>query len=433
MTQPLRPHDTSRRLLQRALKSIPLGSQTFSKSHLQFPPEIAPQFFERGKGAQVWDADGKQYTDFVNGLLSVMLGYGDRDVDSAISQQLSHGITFSMPHRLEMEVAEQLIAMIPCAQKVRFGKNGSDATAGAIRVARAYTGRDDVAVCGYHGWQDWYIGSTARSLGVPDATRALTHSFTFNDIFSLKRLFENPDLKLAAVILEPMNVAYPAPGFLKAVRELCDRHGTVLIFDETITGFRFAKGGAQELFNVTPDLATFGKGLANGMPLSAIVGQEDLMQVMDDIFFSFTMGGETLSLAAANAVLTKIQAGNVLPHIHAMGERMLSGLRAKHAALGQPDWLNICGHPSWSFSMLSDSESADAWQLKTFYIQEMVARGYFTLGSQNMSFAHKQADIDGFLNAFSQVLEHMADAIASGTIAQTLRCKPIEPVFKVRG
>ncbi|MEM7568918.1 MAG: aminotransferase class III-fold pyridoxal phosphate-dependent enzyme [Pseudomonadota bacterium] len=433
MTQPLRPFDTSRRLLSRARKTIPLGSQTFSKSYLQFPPEIAPQFIEHAKGATVTDVDGHSYTDFVNGLLSVLLGYGDPDVDAAIAKQLGSGISFSMPHRLEMIVAEQLVDMIPCAQSVRFGKNGSDATAGAVRVARAYTGRDHVAVCGYHGWQDWYIGSTARHLGVPQATRELTHSFTYNNIFSLKRLFDDPDISLAAVVMEPMNVDYPAPGFLKAVRELCDRHGTVLIFDETITGFRFHEGGAQALFNVTPDLATFGKGLANGMPLSAVVGQRDLMAVMDDIFFSFTMGGETLSLAAADAVLTKLRNEDVLPHIHGLGDRLMAGLKAQHDAISSPNWLKICGHPSWSFAMLSDAPSADVWQLKTLYIQEMVARGYLTLGTQNLSFAHSDADIDGFLQAFCEVTGLMAGAIEASSVSEHLRCKPIEPVFRVRG
>ncbi|MEM1021132.1 MAG: aminotransferase class III-fold pyridoxal phosphate-dependent enzyme [Pseudomonadota bacterium] len=426
MTQPLRQFDTSRRLLDQALKTIPLGSQTFSKSHLQMPPEIAPQFLERGAGATVWDADGRPYTDFVNGLLSNLLGYQDPDVDKAIADQLSNGISFSMPHRLEMMVAEQMVDMIPCAEMVRFGKNGSDATAGAIRLARAYTGREDVAVCGYHGWQDWYIGSTARHRGVPEATRALTHSFAYNDLASLEALFETP---LAAVILEPMNVAWPAPGFLEGVRALCDKHGALMIFDETITGFRFAAGGAQDLFGVTPDLATFGKGLANGMPLSAVVGRKDVMQLMEEIFFSFTMGGETLSLAAAHAVLTKIQTRPVLRYIHALGQQLMDGLTAQYEALGNPDWLEICGHPSWSFALIS---GPDMWPLKTLYIQEMVARGFLTLGSQNMCFAHSEQDVDGFLAAFADVTEMTADALANGTVAERLRCAPIAPVFQVR-
>lgn len=432
MTQPLRPFDSSRRLLDRALKTIPLGSQTFSKSHLQFPPEIAPQFIERGEGATVWDADGKPYTDFLNGLLSVMLGYQDADVDAAIAKQLKDGIIFSMPHRLEMQVAEQLVEMIPCAEMVRFGKNGSDATAGAIRLARAYTGRDHVAVCGYHGWQDWYIGSTARNAGVPKDVQALTHSFAYNDLASLERVFADAP-SIAAVILEPMNVEWPAPGFLEGVRALCDKHGAVMIFDETITGFRFHNGGAQALFGVTPDLATFGKGLANGMPLSAVTGKRSIMKLMEEIFFSFTMGGEALSLAAADAVLQKLKREPVVETIGKHGQAIMDGIASQITALGAPDWLKLAGHPSWSFTMISDSASADTWSLKTLYIQEMIARGIITLGTQNMSYAHNETHVAAFLDAFTNVTKHMDEAVKASSVQDLLRCKPLEPVFKVRG
>ena len=278
-------------MLARARRTIPLGTQTFSKSYTQYPHGVSPYFIARGKGSHVWDIDGNEYVDFVNALCSVTLGYGDTDVDSAVRTQLDDGVIFSLPHPIETEVAEAIVEMVPCAEAVRFGKNGSDATSGAIRLARAYTKRDRVAVCGYHGWQDWYIGSTARSAGVPDAVKQLTHSFAYNDLESLNRLLDAHPNDFAAVILEPMNVTYPKPGFLESVRELTEQRGIILIFDETITGFRFANGGAQELFGVTPDLATFGKGLANGYPLSAIAGRSDIMKLMEEIFFSFTFGG----------------------------------------------------------------------------------------------------------------------------------------------
>ena len=258
----------SEALLARAEQVIPLGSQTFSKSRIAYPHGVSPFFIERGQGCQVWDVDGNQYLDFVSSLLCVTLGYADADVNSAVSRQLADGVIFSLPHKLETEVAEQLVELIPCAEQVRFGKNGSDATAAAIRLARAVTGREHVAVCGYHGWQDWYIGSTTRDLGVPAAVKALTHSFSYNNLASLEALFSQ--YPLAAVILEPMNLNWPEPGFLEGIRALCDRHGAVLIFDEIITGFRFAIGGAQQLFGVTPDLACFGKGMANGLPISAL-------------------------------------------------------------------------------------------------------------------------------------------------------------------
>jgi len=276
--------------LKRAEITIPLGSQTFSKSRTQYPVGVSPLYISRAKGATVRDLDGNSYVDLVNALASITLGYRNRGVDTAIRNQLRKGISFSLPGKLEAEVSEKLVDMIPSAEMVRFGKNGSDATSAAIRISRAYTGRDHVAVCGYHGWQDWFIGSTTRNKGVPKPVSELTHSFKYNDAESLESILVN--YQVAAVILEPMNVSFPNEGFLLRVKELAKKHGAVLIFDETITGFRLSAGGAQELFNVNPDLSTFGKGMANGMPLSAIVGRSEIMKEMENVFFSGTFGGE---------------------------------------------------------------------------------------------------------------------------------------------
>ena len=266
-------------LLERALKTIPLGSQTFSKSKTQYPMGVSPFFIQRGKGSRVWDVDGNEYIDFVNSLAAITLGHCDPDVDAAVRAQLEEGVIFSLPHPLEMQVAELIVKLVPCAEKVRFGKNGSDATAGAIRLARAFTNRDHVAVCGYHGWQDWYIGSTSRDLGVPKAVKDLTHRFEYNNIKSLAKIFQEQEL--ACVIIEPMNIEYPIDGFLEKVKELAHKNNALLIFDETITGFRYSLGGAQEFFNVVPDIATFGKGMANGHPLSAVVGSNEVMKIVE--------------------------------------------------------------------------------------------------------------------------------------------------------
>ena len=252
----------SEELLEQALRVIPLGSQTFSKSMTALPFGVSPYFVDRAKGSRLWDVDGNEYIDFVNGLACVTLGYCDPDVDAAVRKQMESGVTFSLPHRLEIDVAEMLVTMVPCAEKVRFAKNGTDVTSGAIRVARAYTGRERVAVCGYHGWQDWYIGSTSRDLGVPTCVKALTHPFLYNDIASLTRVLDEHRNEFAAVILEPMSAEFPRDGFLEQVRDSTHRHGAVLVFDETITGFRYGPGGAQQEFGIIPDLATFGKGIA---------------------------------------------------------------------------------------------------------------------------------------------------------------------------
>jgi glutamate-1-semialdehyde 2,1-aminomutase len=422
----------SEELLERALRVIPLGSQTFSKSFTQYPLGVSPYFIERGEGGHVWDADGNEYVDFVNGLCAVTLGYGDPDVTSAVKGQLDSGVIFTLPHPLEMRVAEAIVEMVPCAEMVRFGKNGSDATSGAVRLARAFTGRDHVAVCGYHGWQDWYIGSTARNRGVPEAVRALTHGFTYNDLDSLHKLLTEHPSGVATVILEPMNAQAPNDGFLEGVKELTHKHGAVLIFDEVITGFRYANGGAQEYFGVTPDLACFGKGLANGYPVSAVAGRADIMKLMEEIFFSFTFGGEALSLAASLATIEKLKREPVVATMRKRGEKLMKGVEDLICRHGMGELLTLSGHPSWSFLNFRDQGGYSLYEIKTLFLQEVFARGILTLGTHNMSYAHSESDIDRLLAVYDEVFPLLKGAVAERRLAQILRCNPLEPLFKLR-
>ncbi|MNX24307.1 3-aminobutyryl-CoA aminotransferase [compost metagenome] len=425
-------YQTSEELLSRALKTIPLGSQTFSKSKTQYPFGVSPYFIQRGQGSHVWDVDGNEYVDFISSLCSVNLGYNDPDVTAAVRNQLEDGVIFTLPHQLEMLVAEKIVEMVPCAEMVRFGKNGSDATSGAIRIARAFTGRDHVLVCGYHGWQDWYIGTTARNLGVPQATRDLTHTFPYNDLDALKALLEQYRGQVAAVILEPMNVAYPKEGYLEGVKALTHEHGAVLVFDETITGFRFANGGAQEFFGVTPDLATFGKGLANGFPVSAVAGRADIMRLMEEVFFSFTFGGETLSLAAALATMTKLQLEPVVAHMRKQGEKILTGTQALIDKHEVESFLSLSGHPTWSFLNVKDAEPYSSWELKTLFMQELFARGVLAYGTHNLSYSHSDADVEALLKAYDEVFALLAKAVREKALGQLLKCEPLQPLFKVR-
>lgn len=422
----------SEQLLERALRTIPLGSQTFSKSKTQYPLGVSPFFIQRGRGSRVWDVDGNEYVDFINSLAAITLGYCDPDVDAAVRRQLEDGIIFSLPHPLEMEVAEQLVKLVPCAEMVRFGKNGSDATSGAIRLARAFTGRDHVAVCGYHGWQDWYIGSTARNRGVPKATQELTHTWVYNNIDSLDKLFQTYPGQIAAVILEPMNVVEPLPGFLESVKELAHKHGAILIFDETVTGFRYAIGGAQAHFGVTPDLATFGKGLANGYPVSAVAGRADIMRLMEEVFFSFTFGGEALSLAAALATMKKLEREPVTETLYRQGRKLLDKLAAIVNEAGASDFLSVAGNPTWSFLLIKDTENYSQWQIKTLFLQEMFARGILTIGSHNMSYSHSDADLNQLFAAYGEVIPILVDAVRNRKLEAMLRCESLQPLFKVR-
>jgi glutamate-1-semialdehyde 2,1-aminomutase len=419
-------------MLERALRTVPLGSQTFSKSKTQYPFGVSPFFIRRGKGSRVWDVDDNEYLDFISSLAAVTLGYDDPDVTAAVKAQLEDGVIFSLPHPLEVEVAEKIVEMVPCAEMVRFGKNGSDATAGAIRLARAFTARDHVAVCGYHGWQDWYIGATARNLGVPESTRKLTHLFTYNQPQSLRKIFDDYRGQVAAVILEPMNVVEPRNGFLNVVQEMAREQGAVLIFDETITGFRFARGGAQELFGVTPDLATFGKGLANGYPLSAVAGRAEIMRLMEEVFFSFTFGGETLSLAASLATMKKLQREPVIETILCRGQAIMHGLRARIEKHDVGHFLSVSGNPAWPFLVIGDTPGYSQWITKTLFLQEMFARGILTLTTHNLNYAHSEADVQRLLSVYDEVLPILKSAVDDQRMEQCLHCEPLQPLFKVR-
>ncbi|MCL4457707.1 MAG: aminotransferase class III-fold pyridoxal phosphate-dependent enzyme [Nitrospirae bacterium] len=422
----------SETLLSEALKVIPLGSQTFSKSKTQYPHGVSPYFIKKGKGSHVWDVDGNEYVDFINALASITLGYNDPEVTSAVKAQLEDGTIFSLSHELEISVAEKIVEMVPCAEMVRFGKNGSDATSGAIRLARAYTQRDHVAVCGYHGWQDWYIGSTSRSQGVPQSTKELTHVFAYNNIDSLHRVFKEHSGQMAAVIMEPMNTTEPKDGFLEKVKELCKDNGTVFIFDETITGFRFAQGGAQEYFNVIPDLATFGKGLANGYPLSALTGKAEIMRLLEDIFFSFTFGGETLSLAAAHATLTKLQRDPVIKTLWVQGRKIIDGVRSLIDQNDLADVLSVAGKDCWSFLIVNDTDTYSQWELKTLFLQEVFARGVLTIGTHNMSYAHSDSDIKRLLQVYAEVFIIIKEALIQKNLKAWLKTEPLVPLFRVR-
>ena len=428
-----RRFDQTAALQSRALETIPLASQTFSKSVLQTVEGAAPLFLDRGDGCRVWDVDGNDYIDFVLGLLPVVLGYRHSGVDAAIRAQLEKGISFSLSTALEVELAERLVQHIPCAEMVRFGKNGSDATTAAVRLARAHTGRDKIAVCGYHGWHDWYIGTTPRNLGVPDAVRALSASFPFNDADALETLLAAAPDAYAAVIMEPAGIDDPAPGFLQSVRDLCDRYGAVLIFDEIVTGFRIALGGAQAHYGVTPDLASFGKALGNGMPISAVVGRRDIMARMEDIFFSGTFGGEALSLAAALATLDALEAGDAPNRIAGAGCKLRDGVSEiiDETTLGQeftvkgPDW--------WPAVIPSGNGRADAMITGSLLKQELIERGVLMGPTFNLCLAHDdEAVLESTLAAWRGAAAAVSEALSLNDPVRALRGKPMRPVFQVR-
>lgn len=420
----------SKLLLEKALKTIPLGSQTFSKSYIQFPENNAPHFLTHGQGSHVWDVDGNEYIDLVSALLPVVLGYNDVDVNYAIQSQLQKGISFSLSTDLEIQLAEKLCTIIPSAEKVRFAKNGTDVTSAAIRLARAYTGRDKVMVCGYHGWQDWSIGTTTRNKGVPKAVSDLSIAVPYNDLSYIETLLKTETF--AGIIMEPCNAVEPAEGYLQGVKNLCEQYGSLLIFDEVITGFRFSLGGAQTHFGVTPHLSSFGKAMGNGMPISAIVGQNHIMKEMEEIFFSGTFGGEALSLAAALATIDKLEKTKAIDHLWSYGKNLgetVNTLILKHDL---DKAIKLSGYAPWKIFQFLDHPKASAFEIKTLFIQEMIKRGILISSSFNINFSHGELEKYKIKEAIEEVFCLIASSLQSDNFLLSLHSPVIKPLFKVR-
>lgn len=417
-------------LYGRATGLIPAHTQTLAKGPTQYVNGVAPKYIQRGKGARVWDVDGNEYLDYNAGIGPISLGYAYKPVDDAIQRQLADGITFSLVHPLEVEVAELIHRVVPNAEAVRFGKTGAEVTSAAVRLARAYTGRDHVLCCGYHGWHDWYIGVSARDAGVPQAVKTLVHTFQYNDLDSIRAAL---DENTACVILEPMVFDFPAPGFLETLQALCRANGTLLIFDEMWTGFRWALGGAQAYFGVTPDLACYSKAIANGMPLAVLTGRADVMALLDEeVFFFSTFGGEALSLAAARATIDEMQAQNVPAYLSYIGEQLQEGYNELAAHLGLKHVTQCIGYPARTMVTFAPA-AADPLLLKSLVQQEMIKRGILWSGFHNVTFAHTTRDVDYTLEAYRDVLTMLRLALKNGCVAEQLRGIPVQPVFRKTG
>lgn len=429
---PKRPIAQSQAWLIRSQKVIPGCAQTFSKGYTQYVQGVAPTFLQKGKGCRVWDVDGNGYIDYVQGLLPNILGYAHKEVNAAVAAQLSQGHSFSLPHPLEVELAERLVRLIPCAEMVRFGKNGSDATSGAVRAARAFKQRDLIACCGYHGWQDWYIGSTTRNAGVPESVCGLTYPFPYNDLATLENLLEEHSGKFAAVIMEPVNFVEPEPGYLSGVKDLAHKHGALLIFDEICTGFHLGLGGAQKRYGVTPDLACFGKAMGNGFPISCIAGRADIMKIFEEIFFSFTFAGDVAAMAATLKVLDILEQTDALAQMESLGGSLKDGFQALAKEAGLENRCKCVGHPTWSLIKVLDEQGHDSSLGKSLFQQEVIKRGILILATHNLTAAHDLPDIEYTLEVYAAVFKTLAGWLADANPSRFLEGTLIQPVFKVR-
>ncbi|MFF0225010.1 glutamate-1-semialdehyde 2,1-aminomutase [Streptomyces sp. NPDC004629] len=441
----------SRQANERLHAMIPGGAHTYAKGDDQYPENLAP-VISHGRGAHVWDIDGNRYIEYGSGLRSVSLGHAHPRVIEAVRRELDRGSNFVRPSIVEVEAAERFLATVPTAEMVKFAKNGSDATTAAVRLARAATGRPRVAVCADHPFfsvDDWFIGTTPMSAGVPAATDELTVAFPYGDLAATEELLTRYRDEIACLILEPATHTEPSPGsqlrsdrgdptpgYLAGLRELADRHGCVLIFDEMITGFRWSEAGAQGLYGVVPDLSTFGKALGNGFAVSALAGRRDLMErgglrhSGDRVFLlSTTHGAETHSLAAAMAVLTTYVEEGITARLHALGERLAAGVRDAAAGMGVGDHIVVRGRASNLVFATLDENGQPSQRYRTLFLRRLLAGGVLA-PSFVVSSALDDADIDHTVEVVAQACAVYRKALDAADPTPWLAGRPVKPVFR---
>ena len=430
--------ERSTELQARLHELVPGGAHTFAKGSDQYPENMAPVLV-RGSGARVWDVDGNEFVEYGMGMRAVTLGHGYGPVVEAVRAAIGDGVSFTRPTELELAAAEDFLQLVPGAGMVKFCKNASDATSTALRLARAATGREVVAMCHdqpYFASQDWFVGTLPINTGVPAAVRSLVRGFGYNDLESLRAVLSAEPV--AAVILEAASaLAEPAPGFLEGVRALCDQHGTVLIFDETITGFRWAAGGAQSVYGVTPDLSTWGKAMGNGFSVAALAGRRELMELgglrtdRPRVFLlSSTHGAETTGLAAFRAVVKAYRETDPVATMERQGRLLAEGVNAAAAEAGIEEYLSVLGRPSCQIFRTTDATGAPSQAMRTLFLQEILRRG--VLGqSYVISAAHTDADVEQTVEAAREATVAYRKALETGRPEELFSGRPVAPSHRL--
>ncbi|MFI9555999.1 glutamate-1-semialdehyde 2,1-aminomutase [Nonomuraea endophytica] len=427
-------------LLQRKLHElVPGGAHTYARGDDQYPEGMAPVLV-RGLGARVWDADGNCFVEYGMGLRSVTLGHAYRPVLDAVRDVLDQGLSFSRPTELELRAAEDFLAPLPGADMVKFAKNGSDATSGAVRLARAYTGRDLIAVCAqpFFATEDWFVGALEMNAGVPEPTRKQTLRFAYNDLGSLRALFDQHPGQIACVIMEAATaLAEPEPGFLEGVRALCTERGALLVFDEMITGYRWAYPGAQEFYGVRPDLACWGKAIGNGFPISALTGRREVMELgglrtdrARVFLLSSTHGAETVSLTALRAVIRAYAEHDPVAVMEERGRALADGVNSAARELGLSDHVAVVGRPSCLIFTTKDAEGQPSQPFRTLFLQELLRHGVLCQ-SFVVSAAHTPDDIELTVEAARAALLVYGKALEDG-IGRFLNGAPVAPALRSR-
>lgn len=427
----------SKALQQKSHALIPGGAHTYAKGDDQYP-ELAPGFIVRGEGCHVWDVDGNEFIEYGMGLRSVTLGHAYKPVVEAAYRQMLLGINFTRPTELEVDCAEKLVSFIDSAEMVKFAKNGSDATTAAVKLARAYTGRDLVAICADHAFfsiDDWFIGSTAMAAGIPQAIQDLTVKFNYNDLDSVKALFANYPGQISCLVMEAATTQEPVDNFLHAVQKLCHENGAVFILDEIITGFRRHLGGAQKYYNIKPDLSTFGKALGNGFSIAALVGKRELMELgglqhnKERVFLlSTTYGAESHCLAASLETMRIYEQEKVIEHLYRQGECLINGINQAISEHGLEDYFQLAGNPTNLIYVTRDQTKERSQPFRTLFLQETIKQGLL-MPSLVVSYSHTDQDIDQTIQGIGEALYIYKKALAEG-VEKYLVGRSVKPVFR---
>lgn len=430
----MRDYKRSIQHYEEALKVIPMGTSTFSKNPNLFTIGACPLFIKLAKGCRIIDLDGNEYLDYGMALAPVILGYANPEVDNAAKAGIDEGLIYTLSCPEEAELASKVIKLVPCAEMVRFSKNGSDVCEGAIKLARNYTGKLKVmTVNGYHGFHDWFIVSTPRKKGVPKIMSDWIINHPYNDIDSIEETIRSSADEIAALIMEPVINNEPEPDFLKRIRESTEKNNIVLIFDEMKTGFRLDIGGAQKYFNVIPDLAVYAKALSNGYPLSMLAGSKKLMRQLEDenCFLSASYATEKASIKAALKTLEIIQRDQVIDHVWRMGERLKNGIVTLINKHGLFNVLKIVGYPPMSHFIIAEYKGLTVNEIKSYLQQECAERGLLFVGYHHPSLAHKEKEIDQTLTIYDEVMKLLKQSLINNDLREKLRGRVIS-AFSLR-
>ena len=423
---------------ERLLRAIPGGAHTYSRGYDQFPTN-APEILERGKGVYIFDPTGKKYLDFGMALRAVNLGYAEDAVDEAAIKQIRNGTNLTRPSMIELEAAELLVGMIDSVDMVKFTKNGSTAVSAAVKLSRAYTGRNMVARCAEHpflSYDDWFIGSTQLTRGIPQETIEQTKMFHYNDINSLESLISEYPGKFSCVILEPATTEGPAEGYLHQVQALCRANGIVFVLDEMITGFRWHLKGAQHMYGVTPDLSTFGKAMANGFAVACVAGKREIMELgsiefagRERVFLlSTTHGAEMCALGAFVATVKFMQQHNVVEHLWDYGNKLVALMQRKAKANGISQNFKVGGFACSPYYQTLDSTGANSLPLRTLFVQEMINNGVL-MAWISLSYRHGEAELAIIESALNATFTVYRKALDEG-VEKYLVGPAIKPVFR---